>query len=890
MKRLLSSIIIITLLFSTVFSNCVFGEEITPLYEQSFEGEWKGSGWTAYGLSSHREGVLYFGTNTDSSYVSDGTQSLYILDNSSNAYTGVMTPLNPCESGTYLISFDAWILSGELKFEVRLFDKDENLVEQKAKILTANNKMDSFTIEASVGSSIGYIAVILYSSTDKISVGEGYFDNITIVKTENTASEELLESISLAKPGDEIIIKNGTYSNLVLNFNASGTAKEPITLKAQTPGQVVLTEYSRIVVSGSYIVIEGLRFEEVTSSTIVEFGANSNNCQLQDCAFYNCNPPGGYTANSMWVNILGLNTKISGCFFSGKNSHYQMIGYSRDGLRSDYSKEQAEQLPSDNHVIENCYFGDFQDAKGANGYEAIRMGNSYGAFIKSFSKVEGCFFYKCNGEGETISVKSCDNTLKNNTFYNTNGALVLRHGDRNEVYGNLFIGNPANSRVSGVRLSGEDHKIHDNYFYNLSNSGATNLYIYHGGKYETIENYHYYPVKNLKAYNNTFIGGDSVLKVGAYSPNNNIASDRVVAPEGKIYNNAMVSYSGKNSLIENGDPAPGKTDDKDAYHKVKFENNYAYGKDLGYSENGVNIVPEGINNEYFRLAKIGKYFKPENGTGADIEIVKKAPTSPFDIISDWVKEVYYDTGKVTFEVVANDPFNSSTAHINDIIPFDVRASVESGEGIVELFEDNNKVSQNSQTVSNNPTIKVIATPGVYKKLSGWEINGVVVDKNNMENMGVQRFSETELIISDIYKDFNITASFSDIDTVPEKIAVSSQLSQGKAIFAQKDSPLVVNKGKDDEKAITGFYKPIMARVPILNNYTISEYGIKISQNNSDFKVLAKGEKMYNGAYGLLLYNLLEGKTYYAKPYVIYKDSSGYETEIVGDIIEFTVQQ
>src|SRR5690349_24311580 len=68
------------------------------------------------------------------------------------------------------------------------------------------------------------------------------------VRTVANASQ-LNAAIAASSPGDIIIMTNGTWTNVTINFNATATATQPVVLKAQTPGQVILNGSSSLVFS-----------------------------------------------------------------------------------------------------------------------------------------------------------------------------------------------------------------------------------------------------------------------------------------------------------------------------------------------------------------------------------------------------------------------------------------------------------------------------------------------------------------------------------------------------------------------------------------------------------------------------------------------------------------
>jgi poly(beta-D-mannuronate) lyase len=76
--------------------------------------------------------------------------------------------------------------------------------------------------------------------------------------------------------------------------------------------------------------------------------------------------------------------------------------------------------------------------------------------------VEYNLFEDCAGENELISIKASAVTLRYNTIRNCPAQFTLRHGNKCLVYGNYFINTP------GLRIFGDDHIIHSNYFENCN--------------------------------------------------------------------------------------------------------------------------------------------------------------------------------------------------------------------------------------------------------------------------------------------------------------------------------------------------------------------------------------------------------------------------------------
>ncbi|RYG56798.1 MAG: hypothetical protein EON56_03535 [Alphaproteobacteria bacterium] len=74
-----------------------------------------------------------------------------------------------------------------------------------------------------------------------------------------------------------------------------------------------------------------------------------------------------------------------------------------------------------------------------NEKEAIRIGNSQLSQSSGNTTVEFNLFEECDGDPEIVSVKSCDNIIRHNTFNRNYGSLTLRQGNRNIAEGNYFL-------------------------------------------------------------------------------------------------------------------------------------------------------------------------------------------------------------------------------------------------------------------------------------------------------------------------------------------------------------------------------------------------------------------------------------------------------------------
>ncbi len=248
-----------------------------------------------------------------------------------------------------------------------------------------------------------------------------------------------LARLSLS-PGDIVRMSDGTWKDQRIVFKAAGSESQPVTLKAETAGKVLLEGDSSLVVDGKHLVVEGLRLEKCsTDRTGIEVRGS-------DCRITSCSVVGGSHRNSL--RLHGVRHRVDHCHFSGKSNEGPTV------------QIEVEEGPN-HHRLDHNHFGE-RPLLGRNGGETIRIGYSHQSMRSSATVIEHNLFERCDGELEIISNKSCDNIYRANTFRNCAGFLTLRHGNRCRVEGNFFFGHLKRGS-GGIRVIGEDHFIANNY-------------------------------------------------------------------------------------------------------------------------------------------------------------------------------------------------------------------------------------------------------------------------------------------------------------------------------------------------------------------------------------------------------------------------------------------
>lgn len=312
-------------------------------------------------------------------------------------------------------------------------------------------------------------------------------------------------------PGDQVILKNGDWKDQQLVFKANGTKEKPIVLKAERAGSVFLTGSSSLKIEGGWLLVNGLAFKDgfTKGEDVIVFSQKSANCRLTNSSVVGYNPP-EKTTEYTYTSLYGEHNRVDHCYFEGKtNLAPTLVVW-------------LSEKPNF-HQIDHNYFGPRPDVAG-NGGETIRIGTSTWSFHDSFTKVDANIFARCNGETEIVSVKSCKNTISNNLFYESVGTLTLRHGNNNEVFGNIFIGNQIEN-TGGIRIIGENHNVYNNYLQGLTGTGLRAAISVMDGLPNPILVSHW-QVKNAKIIANTIIDCKEAISLGAGKN-----AERILAPQ-----------------------------------------------------------------------------------------------------------------------------------------------------------------------------------------------------------------------------------------------------------------------------------------------------------------------------------------------------------------------
>lgn len=346
-------------------------------------------------------------------------------------------------------------------------------------------------------------------------------------------------AVAKAKPGDIIYLKDKEWNNAAIQLEGNGTAGAMITIMPQTPGGVIFSGQSYIQIGGEYLLIKGFHFKNgyTPKREVISFRINNdnlaNNCRVSNIVIENYSQPERFKADT-WITLYGKNNRIDHSTFVNKLNSGPLIIAELDDERS----------RQNNHSIDSNYFKGRQRF-GSNGGETIRIGFSRYSLTASGTKIVYNYFERCNGEVEVVSIKSGENHVSFNTFYECEGGLVLRHGSGNVVEGNFFIGNNK-PFTGGVRVINPRQRVINNVFYELKGTNFRAPLALVNGVPNSLIN-RYYQVKDAAIEKNTVINSSSIL-FGAGKD-----AERTLGPENVSFTNNLILTSDTEAYTDAND-------------------------------------------------------------------------------------------------------------------------------------------------------------------------------------------------------------------------------------------------------------------------------------------------------------------------------------------------
>ncbi|MCC2956758.1 right-handed parallel beta-helix repeat-containing protein [Massilia sp. IC2-477] len=404
-------------------------------------------------------------------------------------------------------------------------------------------------------------------------------------------------------PGDAIVLKNGTWQDFEVGFFAEGRAGKPITLRAETPGKVILSGRSNLRLAGQHLVVSGLVFRNGYTPTqeVISFQRNAkqvaNHSRVTEVVIDNFNNP-DRDAVDYWVSLSGKHNRFDHSYLAGKRNQGVTMAVRLEG----------EDSQQNHHRIDHNYFGP-RPILGSNGGETLRVGTSTYSLTDSHTLIEENYFDRCDGEVEIISIKSGRNIIRNNVFFESRGTLTLRHGNGNLVEGNVFFGNGVEN-TGGIRVINRDQTVRNNYLEGLTGTRFGSGFAIMNGTVDAPLN-RYSQVLNAHIHNNSFIDVDH-LQFGAGKD-----AERNAPPaNSRMEDNLVLHRTGKANVVFYDD-----------MRGIRFAGNVVQGVDAELPAGFERAAPALKRNSAGLLMPQDEALR-QRGASASLRPIAKAQTGP----------------------------------------------------------------------------------------------------------------------------------------------------------------------------------------------------------------------------------------------------------------------
>ncbi|MFP3903867.1 MAG: right-handed parallel beta-helix repeat-containing protein [Armatimonadota bacterium] len=264
---------------------------------------------------------------------------------------------------------------------------------------------------------------------------------------------DLSKATSLARPGDEIVLRPGIYEPGTVTVNAAGAPDAPIVIRSQNPHEAIFRGSQLRIDGSAYLRIEGLRLEEGPHETI-RFGPYSHHCEVVGNQIVREEEGGGHA-----IAVIGPGASHN--LFEDNDIRQNDGGCGIHLWCQMYNRH----IVVRGNDVAGCYYG-CQTGVG-----------SYPTAPPGYHLIEDNNFHHNTKDG--YHSKTTDDILRNNHLHhNGTGGATTRYGSRNVIVGNCIHDN----RAYGIRLHSKSHFILNNVIYC---NGAAGIYATNHNTLET---------------------------------------------------------------------------------------------------------------------------------------------------------------------------------------------------------------------------------------------------------------------------------------------------------------------------------------------------------------------------------------------------------------------
>ncbi|MBJ7260126.1 MAG: hypothetical protein JHD33_11365, partial [Chthoniobacterales bacterium] len=131
----------------------------------------------------------------------------------------------------------------------------------------------------------------------------------------------LASALKSAQPGDVLVLAKGEWKDEALEITKGGTAEKPLTIRAESPGETILTGTSSLRIKAPHIVVDGLYFTRgslaADDASVIHF--LSHHGTVKNTAIVDFNPE-KFEDEYYWVFFEGDDNLVERSYFKGKNN------------------------------------------------------------------------------------------------------------------------------------------------------------------------------------------------------------------------------------------------------------------------------------------------------------------------------------------------------------------------------------------------------------------------------------------------------------------------------------------------------------------------------------------------------------------------------------------
>jgi hypothetical protein len=195
-----------------------------------------------------------------------------------------------------------------------------------------------------------------------------------------TSVAELKSRIGSARPGDVIVMADGTYTTSSDTLiNRQGTASAPILITAEHVGGVVLEGSNGISFGGAaaYVQVRGFQFRNASGT--LKMPSGSHHCRYTRNTFE-------MVGEGAYLTVSGDDHQVDHNLFQNKSTEGMMLSVQGPG-----GSGMAQRT-----WVHHNHFRNFVNG-GGNNFETIRIGLSGRSLTDAHSLFEHNLFSDCNG-------------------------------------------------------------------------------------------------------------------------------------------------------------------------------------------------------------------------------------------------------------------------------------------------------------------------------------------------------------------------------------------------------------------------------------------------------------------------------------------------------------